>query len=113
MHKRTLIALCLLILALPALTGCGGMRRVVGAPIDAVLEEGARFAETVLAPLNASRRRRGLPLRQGHGAVRTPTGFKPRPTRSSSKAAGAGLTRPRVRRPGPAAHPGRRCRSRR
>jgi hypothetical protein len=38
MPLRTLIALCLLILALPALTGCGGMRRVVGAPTPSVQE---------------------------------------------------------------------------
>ena len=42
--------------------------------LDAVLDEGARFATTVLAPLNASGDREGCAL--DNGVVRAPTGFK-------------------------------------
>lgn len=44
--------------------------------LDAVLDEAARFTETVLAPLNAVGDREGCKLDQGTGRVTTPTGFK-------------------------------------
>ena len=44
--------------------------------LDAVLEEGARFTETVLAPLNAVGDRAGCTLDRTTGAVTTPPGFK-------------------------------------
>ena len=44
--------------------------------LDAVLEEGARFNETVLAPLNAVGDRQGCRLDAATGEVTTPPGFK-------------------------------------
>ncbi|MDQ3618308.1 MAG: acyl-CoA dehydrogenase C-terminal domain-containing protein [Pseudomonadota bacterium] len=44
--------------------------------LDAVLEEGARFNETVLAPLNAIGDRIGCSHDKASGAVTTPPGFK-------------------------------------
>src|SRR3989339_736933 len=44
--------------------------------LDAVLEEGARFNETVLAPLNAVGDREGCRLDAATGEVTTPPGFK-------------------------------------
>jgi alkylation response protein AidB-like acyl-CoA dehydrogenase len=44
--------------------------------LDAVLEEGARFTETVLAPLNAVGDRIGCAHDKATGAVTTPPGFK-------------------------------------
>ena len=43
--------------------------------VDAVLEEGARFTEAVLAPLNAVGDAHGCKLDQATGAVTTPPGF--------------------------------------
>ncbi len=45
--------------------------------LDAVLEEAARLAETVLAPLNAIGDREGCTHDKATGEVTTPTGFKP------------------------------------
>ena len=44
--------------------------------VDAVLEEAARFAEQVLAPLNASADQEGCTLDKATASVRTPKGFK-------------------------------------
>ena len=44
--------------------------------VDAVLEEGARFTETVLAPLNRVGDETGCRYDQATGAVTTPPGFK-------------------------------------
>ncbi len=44
--------------------------------IDAILDEAARFTETVLAPLNAVGDREGCKLDQATGEVTVPTGFK-------------------------------------
>ena len=44
--------------------------------VDAVLEEGARFTETVLAPLNRVGDETGCRYDQATGAVATPPGFK-------------------------------------
>lgn len=44
--------------------------------LDAVLEEGARFNETVLAPLNSVGDQVGCSLDKATGAVATPPGFK-------------------------------------
>src|SRR5690606_17841046 len=44
--------------------------------IDAVLEEGARFAETVLAPLNRTGDEAGCSFDKATGAVTTPPGFR-------------------------------------
>ena len=43
--------------------------------VDAVLEEGARFASTVLAPLNQAGDRHGCTLDKDTGQVATPPGF--------------------------------------
>ena len=45
--------------------------------LDAVLDEAAKLAETVLAPLNAVGDREGCTLDQATGEVATPIGFKP------------------------------------
>src|SRR5688572_8917095 len=44
--------------------------------LDAVLDEAARFTETVLAPLNGVGDREGCKLDQATGKVTTPPGFK-------------------------------------
>ena len=44
--------------------------------IDAVLEEGARFAETVLAPLNQVGDDSGCRFDRATGTVSTPPGFR-------------------------------------
>ena len=44
--------------------------------VDAVLEEGARFSESVLAPLNQAGDRVGCRLDAGTGEVTTPPGFR-------------------------------------
>jgi len=55
------------------LPGCADASRDV---IDAVLEEAARFAEQVLAPLNASGDAEGCRFDPASQSVRTPKGFK-------------------------------------
>ena len=44
--------------------------------IDAILEEGARFNETVLAPLNSVGDEIGCSFDKATGAVTTPPGFR-------------------------------------
>ncbi|MCB1575921.1 MAG: acyl-CoA dehydrogenase family protein, partial [Xanthomonadales bacterium] len=44
--------------------------------LDAVLEEAARFAEQVLAPINFSGDQEGCELDKASASVRTPSGFK-------------------------------------
>ena len=44
--------------------------------VDAILDEAAKFAETVLAPLNAPGDEQGCTLDKATGAVTTPAGFK-------------------------------------
>ena len=44
--------------------------------VDAILDEAAKFAETVLAPLNAPGDEQGCTLDKATGAVTTPDGFK-------------------------------------
>ena len=55
--------------------GLQGTEDVDAALIDAVLEEAGRFAERVLAPLNASGDAEGCHLDTDHGTVATPAGF--------------------------------------
>ncbi len=55
------------------LPGCEALNREL---IDAVLEEAAKFAETVLAPLNEVGDREGCTFDAATGTVTTPTGFK-------------------------------------
>ena len=44
--------------------------------VDAVLQEGARFTETVLAPLNATGDSQGCVFDPATGTVTTPHGFR-------------------------------------
>lgn len=44
--------------------------------VEAILDESARFTETVLAPLNAIGDEQGCKLDTATGAVKTPEGFK-------------------------------------
>jgi Acyl-CoA dehydrogenase N terminal. len=53
--------------------------------VDAILEEGAKFCEQVLSPLNRVGDQEGCTWSES--GVKTPTGFKA-PTNSSSKVAG-------------------------
>ena len=62
--------------------------------VDAVLDEAARFTETVLAPLNAIGDEIGCTLRQGHRRRAHAAGLQARPTRSSSTAAGPAWSSP-------------------
>lgn len=55
------------------LPGCAAATRDV---VDAVLEEGAKFSEQVLAPLNASGDQEGCHFDPATRGVRTPKGFK-------------------------------------
>ena len=68
--------------------------------VDAVLDEAARFAEQVLAPINSSADQEGCTLDKASASVRTPKGFK----EAYAKYRRGRLARPdhagRVRRPG-------------
>ena len=55
------------------LPGCESLNREL---IDAVLDEAARFSQTVLAPLNEVGDREGCTFDKQTGAVQTPQGFK-------------------------------------
>ncbi len=55
------------------LPGCESLNRET---IDAVLEEAARFAQTVLAPLNQSGDQQGCAFDKQTASVKTPSGFK-------------------------------------
>lgn len=55
------------------LPGCTELSRDT---IDAVLDEAAKFAQTVLAPLNATGDAQGCTYNKKTGAVKTPEGFK-------------------------------------
>jgi len=52
-----------------------GFEDATGDVVDAVLEEGARFAESVLAPLNRVGDEQGCKFDRATGAVTTPEGF--------------------------------------
>lgn len=58
---------------LARLPGCEGLNRET---IDAVLDEAARFAQTVLAPLNQPGDQLGCVFDKNHASVTTPDGFK-------------------------------------
>jgi len=64
------------VLGVEALFGRLGFADATRDIIDAVLEEGARFTETVLAPLNRIGDEAGCTYDAGSGAVTTPPGFK-------------------------------------
>ena len=55
------------------LPGCESLNREL---IDAVLDEAAKFAQTVLAPLNATGDQEGCHYDKASGSVTTPAGFK-------------------------------------
>jgi alkylation response protein AidB-like acyl-CoA dehydrogenase len=59
--------------AYATLPGCAALNREL---VDAVLEEAARFGQTVLAPLNATGDHEGCTFDPATGAVTTPAGFK-------------------------------------
>ncbi|MFA7668717.1 MAG: acyl-CoA dehydrogenase C-terminal domain-containing protein [Burkholderiaceae bacterium] len=65
------------VLELPALYArLPGSQDVTAELVDAVLEEGARFVEEVLAPLHQSADAEGCHFDPADGSVRTPQGFK-------------------------------------
>ncbi|NLB13941.1 MAG: acyl-CoA dehydrogenase, partial [Gammaproteobacteria bacterium] len=65
------------VLELPALYArLPGSQDVTAELVDAVLEEGARFVEEVLAPLHQSADAEGCLFDPADGSVRTPQGFK-------------------------------------
>src|SRR6202008_1053572 len=60
--------------AAPTLSKLSGFEEVSADLIDAVLEEGAKFCEEVLFPLNQPGDQEGCPFKDGE--VTTPKGFK-------------------------------------
>lgn len=72
------------------LPGCDALNRET---IDAVLDEAARFAQQVLAPLNQSGDQQGCALDKANASVKTPGGFK-RAYQQYAEGGWAGLTAP-------------------
>ncbi|MBS0432526.1 MAG: acyl-CoA dehydrogenase C-terminal domain-containing protein [Proteobacteria bacterium] len=72
------------------LSGCETLNRET---IDAVLEEAAKFSQTVLAPLNETGDRQGCVFDKATGEVETPEGFK-HAYRQFVEGGWAGLTAP-------------------
>ncbi|MGH8190538.1 MAG: acyl-CoA dehydrogenase C-terminal domain-containing protein [Rhodanobacteraceae bacterium] len=72
------------------LPGCEGLNRET---IDAVLDEAAKFSQTVLAPLNATGDEQGCSFDKKTGNVTTPEGFK-RAYQQYVEGGWAGLTAP-------------------
>ena len=72
------------------LPGCEGLNREL---IDAVLDEAAKFSQTVLAPLNETGDRQGCAFDKASGNVKAPDGFR-QAYRQYAEGGWAGLTAP-------------------